>query len=329
MPGVKKVINDPENIVSELVDGLVLAGHGSLRRLDGLNVVLRSELESDRVGLLIGGGSGHEPMFAGYVGAGLADGAVCGNVFASPAPPPIHAATQAIERGKGVLYLYGNYAGDVLNFDMAADLAADEGIQVRTVVAADDVATPIDRRGIGGAFYMIKIAGAACADGGTLADVATVVLRAQANVRTLGVALRSGSLPETGQPTFELADDEIEIGMGVHGEPGVERMALLPADELVTRMMDRLIADLPFAQGDRVAMLLNNLGASTQMELLIVNRKARALLAEHGIEVARTDIGGYFTSQEMAGFSITLVRLDDELERLIAAPCRSFAWTQA
>ena len=330
MVKVKKVINDPENIVTELVDGLVLAAHGSLRRLDDLNVVARTGLEEGKVGLLIGGGSGHEPMFAGFVGEGLADVGVCGNIFASPPPPAILAAAKAVDRGQGVLYLYGNYAGDVMNFDIAAELAGEEGIRVSTIRVADDVATPdhASRRGIAGAFYLIKIAGASCAEGRSLEQVVEVTAKAQAGLRSIGVAVRPGSLPETGAPTFELGDDEIEIGLGVHGEAGVERTELMPADPLAARLIGHLLDDLPFRAGDRVAMLLNNLGASTQLELLIVNRKIRAILAGIGIDVVRTDLGAYFTSQEMAGFSVTLLRLDDELERLLAAPCRSLALSQ-
>jgi dihydroxyacetone kinase-like protein len=330
MPKVQKIINDPENIVAEVIDGLVLASHGRLARLDEVPAVIRTDIEAGKVALVIGGGSGHEPMYSAYVGQGLADAAVCGNIFASPPPNFIHAATRAVDQGKGVLYVYGNYAGDVMNFDMGAEMAAADGIEVRTVLVTDDVATdkPDDRRGIGGAFYMVKIAGAACATASSLEEAAALVRKAQASIRTIGVAVRAGSLPETGEPTFELGEGEIEIGLGVHGEAGVERSKLMPADELTGRMIDRLVGDLPFCRGDRVAMLLNNLGATTQMELLIVNRKARALLADQGIEVARTDIGAYFTSQEMAGFSITLVRLDDDLQRLIQAPCRSLPFTQ-
>lgn len=330
MSKIQKIINDPQAIVAEVLDGLVLADHGALRKVEDVDAVVRTEIEDGKVAFLIGGGSGHEPMYSAYVGPGLADGSVAGAVFTSPPPHAILAATKAVDRGKGVLYMYGNYAGDCMNFDMAAELAGEEGIEVRTVLVADDVATVgiAERRGIGGAFYMVKIAGAACAAVATLAEAEAVALKAQANIRTIGVAVRAGSIPETGEPTFELPAGEIEIGLGVHGEVGVERTGIMGADALTRKMIDRLVADLPFVRGDRVALLLNNLGATTQMELLIVNRAARALLAEQGIEVVRTDIGAYFTSQEMAGFSITLLRLDDELEGYLAAPCRSIPFSQ-
>lgn len=331
MPKVKKIINDPENLVDEVLDGLVLASHGNLTRVPGSRVLVREGIEDGKVGLVIGGGSGHEPMYTAYVGAGLADASVAGNIFAAPAPQHVHEAIKAADRGKGVVLLYGNYAGDVLNFDMGAELAEDDDdIEARTVLVNDDVATddPEGRRGIGGAFYMVKIAGAACAEAGSLDEAEALIRKAQANTRTLGVAVSAGSLPETGEPTFELGDDEIEIGLGMHGEVGVERMKMMEADALTEKIVDKLVADIPFASGDRVALLVNNLGATTYMEILVVNRKARQLLADKGIEVVRTDVGSYFTSQEMAGFSLTLLRLDDDLERLLAAPCSSLPYSQ-
>ena len=331
MPKVKKVINEPENIVDEVLDGLVLASHGALTRTPGSRVVARRDIPEGKVGLVVGGGSGHEPMYGAFVGEGLADSSVSGNIFAAPAPQHVYEAIKAADRGKGVLLVYGNYAGDVLNFDMGAEMAEeDDDIVSKTVLVADDVATEDveGRRGIGGAFYQVKIAGAACATARTLEEAAAVVERCKANLRTLGVALRAGSLPETGELTFELGEDEIEIGLGVHGEMGVERMKLIPADEIVTKMMDKILPDLPFQNGDRVALLINNLGSTTPMELMIVNRKTREILAEQGIEVVRSDVAGHFLSQEMAGFSISLLKLDDELERLLAAPCSSVPYTQ-
>jgi dihydroxyacetone kinase-like protein len=331
MSKVKKIINDPENIVAEVLEGAVLASHGKLRKVGDVPALIRSEIEDGKVALLIGGGSGHEPMYTFLVGPGLADASVAGNIFAAPAPHIVYEATKAADRGKGVLYVYGNYAGDIMNFDMGAELAAADGIETRTVLVTDDVsvANLADRRGIAGAFYMVKAAGAACTRAATLSEAEALVRKAQANIRSLGVAVRAGSLPETGEPTFELGDDEIEIGMGAHGEPGVQRRKLMTADDLTTEMMRLLLADLPFRRGDRVALLLNDLGATTEMELMIVNRKARSILGAEGIEVARTDIGPFLTSQEMAGFSITLMRLDAELESLLAAPCSSLPFSQA
>ena len=330
MSRVKKIINDPENIVPEVIDGLVLAAHGRLKKVSGVNAIMRDNIPDNKVALLIGGGSGHEPMYTAFVGDGWADASVCGNIFAAPAPDIIFETVKAINRGNGVLFVYGNYAGDTMNFDIAAEMAAAEGIAVRTVLVVDDIAVKqhAERRGIAGAFYMCKVAGAACAEAKSLEEAERAVKHAQDNIRSIGVAVRAGSLPETGELTFELGDDEIEIGMGAHGEPGVERRKLMPADELADEMTRLLIEDLPFKRGDEIAMLLNDLGATTQMELMIVNRRVRALLNEAGIKVYRTDFGPYLTCQEMAGFSLTFMRLDKDLKRWIDSPCWSLGFAQ-
>ncbi len=331
MNKVKKIINDVADLVPQTLEGLVLASHGRLRTIPGASGLIRTDLEDDKAALLIGGGSGHEPMYTSFVGKGWADVSVAGHIFAAPAPDLVVAAAKAAQRGRGILFVYGNYAGDNMNFDIAAELLAADGIEVRTVRVCDDVAVkdPAERRGIAGAFYMVKVAGAACTEAATLAEAERLVLKAQASVRSLGVAVKAGSLPETGELTFELADDEIEIGMGAHGEPGVERRKLMRADPLTDEMVRLVVEDLPFRRGDRVALLLNDLGATTMMELMIVNRRARARLAERGIEVIRTDSGPYLTCQEMAGFSLTLMKLDDELERALAAPAWSLGYRQA
>jgi dihydroxyacetone kinase-like protein len=322
VPAAKKVINEPDNIVEEVIDGMVLAAGGKLVRIADASSIMRSSVVDGKVALLIGGGSGHEPMYSAFVGENFADAAVCGNIFASPTPDLILNATRAIHRGNGVMYVYGNYAGDNMNFDIAAEMAADEGIEVATVRVVDDVAAHspagLDgRRGIAGAFFQVKIAGAICSVASTLAEAAAVVRSAQVNIRSIGVALSPGSLPQTGEPTFTLDADEIEIGLGVHGEVGVERRKFMPADELVHNMAERILTDLPFDRGARVALLLNSLGATTMMELMIVNRTLRRLLDEAGLTVVQTYSGPYFTCQEMQGFSISLMRLDDRLERLL------------
>lgn len=329
----KKILNDVTRVVTETLDGMVLASHGGLVRLDGVTAVTRAHIPEGKVGLLIGGGSGHEPMFPGFVGENLADGAACGQVFAAPSPDIILAATRAVDRGRGVLYVYGNYAGDNMNFDIAAELAADEGITVRTVRVWDDVAAAPrarieDRRGIAGDFYVIKVAGGAAAECDDLEEVTRIATKARDQVHSMGVAVSAGSIPETGQLTFEMADDEIEIGMGAHGEPGIARQKLASADAVVRQMMDALLADMPEMRGGEVALMLNNLGATTMMELLVVNRAVRAILDEAGIGVHRTDVGHFITCQEMAGFSITLLRLDDELKHYLDLPARSFAYRQ-
>jgi dihydroxyacetone kinase-like protein len=329
----KKIVNDPRNVVPELLEGLVQATHGEVKKLAGVTALVKSDLPQGKVGLLIGGGSGHEPLFAGFIGENLADGAACGNIFAAPTPDVILEATRALNQGRGVLYLYGNYAGDNMNFDIAAELATDEGIETRTVRVWDDVASAPpermeDRRGIAGDLFVIKVAGGVAATADELEEVYRVTAKARDNTRSMGVAVAAGSIPETGEPTFDLGADEIEIGMGLHGEPGVSRQKLLRADPLVDMMVDRILSDLPFQQGEKVCLLVNNLGATTMMELLIANRRVRQILADRGIAVYDTIIGSFCTSQEMAGFSITLMRLDDELKRYYDMPASSIAFAK-
>ena len=318
----KKVMNDPKRVVPELIEGLVAAYHGRIRKLEGVNALVKSALPCDKVGLLIGGGSGHEPLFPAFVGENMADGAAIGNIFAAPSPDTVYEATKALDQGRGVLYLYGNYAGDNMNFDIGAEMAADEGHKIRTVRIWDDVASGPserieDRRGIAGDLWVIKIAGAAAASVADLEEVVRITEKARDNVRSMGVALSAGSIPETGEPTFELPNDEIEIGMGLHGEPGVSREPLLSADALVEKMMDRLITDLPFRRGDEVCLLVNDLGSTTMMELLIVNRKVHQILRDKGVSVHDTIVGSFCTCQEMAGFSISMMKLDEELKKIL------------
>jgi dihydroxyacetone kinase-like protein len=329
----KKIVNDPAQVVPELIEGLVAASHGRLRKIEGVNVVVKAEMPQGKVGLLVGGGSGHEPVSGGFIGENLADGAACGNVFASPTPDVILEAIKALDSGAGVLNLVLNYAGDNLNFEIASEMAEDEGITTRSVQVWDDVASaPLDRiddrRGIAGYVFAMKIVGGVSAQTKELDEIERMAIKARDNIRSMGVAVSAGSIPETGQPTFELGDDEIEIGMGIHGEPGVERKKLQPADELVTDMMEKILNDLPFKKGDKVCLLVNNLGGTTLMELLIVNRKVSRILADKGISVHDTLVGSYCTSLEMAGFSISLMKLDDELQKYYDLPAKSAAFVK-
>jgi dihydroxyacetone kinase-like protein len=329
----KKVINDPQDIVKELFEGFVAMHHPLFYKLEGLSSVVKRELDPGKVGLLIGGGSGHEPIFIEYIGKGFADAVSQGNIFAAPTPDNILAATKAIDRGRGVLYVYGNYAGDNLNFDMAAELAEFEGIKTATVRVMDDVAAAPpermnDRRGIAGDFFVIKVAGAVCDTGLDLDQVQRITEKARDHTRSLGVAVAAGSIPGINKPTFELPEDEIEIGMGLHGEPGVLRKKMTPADPLVAEMMERLISDLPFREGNEVCLGINNLGATTLMELWIVNRKIRMILREKRIAVYDTVIGSFCTCQEMAGFSISLMKLDPELKKYYDLPASSLAYNK-
>ena len=326
---LKKLINDPFDAVDEMLEGFV-AAHADVVRLAAPRVVARRTPGGPKVGLVIGGGSGHEPAFAGYVGRGLADAAALGNVFAAPGPDVCLAAIQAASSGRGVLLAYGNYAGDVLNFDLAAELAAGEGIETRTVRVSDDVASASPeerdrRRGIAGDVFVFKIAGAAAERGDDLAEVERLAGRANAASASIGVALSPCEVPGAGRPTFEIGPDEIEIGMGVHGEPGIKRERLVPADAVAERMVDAILADWTASGvgGGEVALLVNGRGATAYLDLYILYRAARRLLEAAGCEVGRSFVGEYITSLEMAGASISVLRLDDELRTLLDAPART------
>ena len=283
-----------------------------------------------KVALVSGGGSGHEPLHAGFVGAGMLDGAVPGAVFTSPTPDAVLAATHEVSSGAGVLHIVKNYTGDVLNFETAAELADAEGIEVRSVVIDDDVAVKdstytAGRRGVGGTVLLEKIAGAAADRGDDLAGVAAVAERVVANVRSMGMALTPCTVPHSGEPSFELGDDEMEIGIGIHGEPGRERVPVQPADRIVATLLDAVVEDLPFRSGDRVLLFVNGMGGTPLVELYLAYGAARQQLADKGIEVGRSLVGNYITSLEMQGMSVTLLKLDDEFEQLWDAPVRTAA----
>ena len=319
---IKKAINDPENLVREIAEGVVFASHGRVRLLPDLPVLVRTAIEPGKVGIVVGGGSGHEPMYQGLIGPGFADAVACGNMFAAPTPDVILAASHAANQGKGVLYLQANYAGDNMNYEIAAELAADDGIETRTVRTGEDVsmAPELGRRGLAGSFFTLKLAGAISGTGADLETTAALAQRVADNLRSLSVAFAPGSLPDTGEKTFEIADDEVEVGMGVHGEKGVATLKMAKADPLTDLMIDKLVEDYPLGGGERVALLVNDMGATTLMELYVVTRRAHQRLAEKGVTVADTWIGPYCTTQEMAGFSLTLLKLDAEMEELLARP---------
>jgi dihydroxyacetone kinase-like protein len=331
---MQKILNDPEPFVDEMLDGILAAHPDQLRRPSSRAIVRADAPVADKVGIATGGGSGHLPVFMGYVGHGLIDGAAIGNVFASPSSDDMLDVTRAISAGRGVLYLYGNYGGDRLNFDLAAELASDEGIEVRTFLGADDVASaPPDRastrRGIAGIFFLYKVAGAAAAAGASLDEVVSVTERAAAGTRTMGVALSPCTIPAAGVPTFELPPGQMEIGMGIHGEPGVRRGPLESADSIARELTSTILADLPYKRGDRVGVLVNGLGATPKEELYILYRSVAQILEAEGIGVHRVWAGEYATSLEMAGASLTLIRLDDELQTLLDAPAETPFYVQA
>lgn len=326
---MKKLINDPATVIHDALTGLA-AAHPELRVDLDNRLVLRAEPPAPgKVALLSGGGSGHEPLHSGFVGLGMLDAACAGEVFTSPVPDQIVAATTAVDAGAGVLHLVKNYTGDVMNFEMAAELAAAEtGATVLSVIIDDDVAVQdslytAGRRGVGGTVVAEKITGAAAEQGRPLAAVAEVARTVNERTRSMGMALTSCTVPAAGTPTFALGEDEMEVGVGIHGEPGRRRTALAPAKDVAAMLVDPILADLPFVRGDRVICFVNGLGGTPLLELYIVFGEVARILAAHGVEIARSLVGPYITSLEMAGCSVTLTKLDDDLLALWDAPVRT------
>jgi dihydroxyacetone kinase-like protein len=327
---MKKLINDPKDVVTESVEGFVSAHADIVRASTDPLFVVRADAPSAKVGIISGGGSGHEPLHGGFVGFGMLDAAVPGAVFTSPTPDPIVAATAAVNGGRGVLHIVKNYTGDVLNFETAAELAAADGIEVRSIIVNDDVAVQdslytAGRRGVAGTVLVEKIAGAAAQRGDSLAQVAAVAEKVIGQVRSMGVALTPCVVPHAGEPSFALDDDEIEIGIGIHGEPGREKIKLEPADAIVDRLLGPILDDIPFESGDEALLLVNGMGGTPQIELYIVYRRAAQVLAERGIEITRSLVGNVTTSLEMQGMSLSVLKLDDELTALWDAPVQTAA----
>jgi dihydroxyacetone kinase-like protein len=318
---MKKIINKPDDVVDDMIGGILLAHSGHLRSTpeSPRALVLAESPVSGKVGIVTGGGSGHLPLFLGYVGRNLLDGVAVGNVFAAPAASAVLAATRAVDSGAGVVHLFGNYAGDVLNFDMAAEQAAEDGIRVETLTVADDVFSAgkderEKRRGIAGLALAYKIAGAKAALGGTLEEVVEVTSRATQSMASAGVALSPCTVPTAGRPTFEIGEDEMEIGMGIHGEPGIKRTQVMTAT---------LLEDVGSTGGESMAVLVNGLGATALSELYVLYREVDRSLERAGVARGRAFVGEYATSMEMKGCSITLLRLDSELNELLDLPSYS------
>jgi dihydroxyacetone kinase len=327
---VKKLINDPYKVVDDAIAGILKAYPNHLRvSKDSARALVRADAPvKGKVGICTGGGSGHIPLFLGYVGSGLLDGVSVGNVFASPSATDMLAATKEVNGGAGVLYIFGNYGGDVMNFEMAAEMAGMEDIPVKISLASDDVASSPraewqKRRGVAGIFFAYKIAGAKADTMASLDEVKEIADRVIANTCTMGVALSPCTIPAAGKPTFTIGDDEMEIGMGIHGEKGIERTKLQTADEVATIMANKVIEDLPFKSNDEVAVLINGLGATAPEELYILSNKVHEILASKNIKVFRTFVGEYATSMEMAGASLSLLKLDEEMKKLLLAPAFS------
>lgn len=327
---MKKIINAPKDVVEEMVAGLVGAYPDYVKQLPDTMVVARSD-DYDQVALVSGGGSGHEPAHAGFVGDGMLSAAVCGQVFTSPTPDQIYEAIKATDKGKGTLLIVKNYSGDVMNFDMAKDLAAMDDIAVASVLVDDDIAVEDStytqgRRGVAGTVLVHKILGGLAKEGKPLAELAEYGTALVQDIKTVGVALSGATVPEVGKPGFVLAEDEMEYGVGIHGEPGYRREKIKPSKEIAAEIISKLKAEFNWQKGDTYGLFVNGMGATPLMELFIYFKDAKNILAEEGIELAFTKVGNYMTSLDMAGASITMIKLDDERTRLLQAPVHTIAW---
>ena len=323
---MKKFVNNSDNAASEALEGFAACFSKVYRKHPEVNGLILRAHRKDKVALVIGGGSGHSPMFEGFVGKGLGDAAACGNIFASPDPGTIYKTAKAVDAGHGILFLYGNYAGDNLNFDMAEEMLNADGIPTAHLRVWDDCASApkerlTDRRGIAGDLFMIKIAGAACDAGLSLEEVLRVTEHARANLRSIGVATTSAHIPGAAEPIFTIADDEMEYGMGIHGEKGIRRVKMAPADEVAENLYKGLLDDMPLNAGDEICVLINGLGSTTLMEMSIVYRRLKKLLDADGIKVYDADMNSYCTTLEMGGFSISFLKMDDELKTYFDMPC--------
>ncbi len=328
---MKKFINDAANVENEMIQGLVRA-NPSLNKLDCGNVVVRANKKEGKVALISGGGSGHEPAHGGFVGKGMLDAAVAGAVFTSPTPDQVYEGIKAIATDKGVLMVVKNYTGDVMNFEMAKDMAEMEDIQVDYVVVNDDVAVKdslytVGRRGVAGTIFVHKIAGAKAEEGASLAEVKATAQKVIDNVRTMGAAISPCTVPAAGVPGFTLAEDEMEVGIGIHGEPGTHREKVRPANEIADMLLDKILADIDYS-GREVAVMVNGSGGTPLMELYLIYNHVADVLEEKGIKIYKTYVGNYMTSIEMQGFSITLLRLDDEMKELLTAEADTPAWKE-
>lgn len=322
---MKKLINDSEHVVEEMLKGITLAHPEYVRKLDGFNVLVRKNSPvKGKVALISGGGSGHEPAHGGYVGKGMLDAAVAGDVFTSPTPDPIYEAIKAVDAGVGVLLVVKNYTGDVMNFEMAKEMAEMDDINVDYVVVNDDVAVEnstytAGRRGIAGTVFVHKIAGAKAEMGANLDEVKAIAQKVIENVRSMGMALTPCIVPAAGKPNFTLEENEMEIGMGIHGEPGTHKESIQTADKVAEQLMKKIMGDMILNEGDEVAVMINGLASTPLMELYIMNKKVNEILTEKGIKVYKTLVGEYMTSLEMAGCSVSVLKLDEELKALLDA----------
>lgn len=326
---MKKIINNPNDVVKEALEGMQMAYKDKLEYVPGFELIVRKELKN-KVGIISGGGSGHEPLHAGYVGEGMLDAAVAGNIFSSPSPDRISEAIERVDKGEGVLLVIKNYSGDIMNFGLSKDMAEADDKKVATVIVKDDVAVEdstysTGRRGIAGTVFVHKIAGAMAEKGASLEEVERAANKAIANIRSMGMAMSACTLPAVGKPGFVLAENEMEVGMGIHGEPGIERTSIKSAKETAKTLLEKILKDYDYSNSE-VALLVNGLGATPLMELYILNREVCNLLEEKNIRVYKNMVGNYTTALDMSGCSLTLMKLDNELKELLDAPCDTPAW---
>lgn len=326
---MKKIINNPNDVVKEALEGMQMAYQDKLEYVPGFELIVRKNLKK-KVGIISGGGSGHEPLHAGYVGEGMLDAAVAGNIFSSPSPDRISEAIERVDKGEGVLLVIKNYSGDIMNFGLSQDMAEADDKKIARVIVKDDVAVEdstysTGRRGIAGTIFVHKIAGAMAEKGASLEEVERAANKAIANIRSMGMAMSACTLPAVGKPGFVLADNEMEVGMGIHGEPGIERTAIKSAKETAKVLLEKILKDYDYSNSE-VALLVNGLGATPLMELYILNREVCRLLEEKNIKVYRNMVGNYTTALDMSGCSLTLMKLDEELKELLDAPCDTPAW---
>ena len=329
---MKKFINKIENVESEMISGLIKAYPERIRKLENYNVLVRANKKEGKVTIISGGGSGHEPGYAGYVGEGILDGAVAGTIYTSPTPDQIYEAIKAVATDKGVLMIVMNYTGDIMNFEMAQELAAAEGIDVEMVVTNDDVAVEnslytTGRRGVAGTVFVHKIAGALAETGASLQEVKEIAQRVSDNVRSMGVAINPSTVPAAGKPGFELNEDEMEVGIGIHGEPGTYKTKILPANDIADTLLEKILSDYNYDNSE-VALMINGSGGTPLMELYIINNHVNEVLSNKGIKVYKTLVGNYLTSLDQEGFSISILKLDEQTKELLDAKADTIAYKE-
>lgn len=330
---MKKLINVADNVVEEMIEGMVMAHPDRIKRVEGTNVLVRKDAPVDKVAVISGGGSGHEPAHAGFIGRGMLDGAVPGQMFTSPTPDQVLECIKATDSGKGVFMIVKNYTGDVMNFDMAAEMAGMEEIKVESVVVNDDVAVEnssftTGRRGVAGTIFVEKILGAMAEEGKSLEEIKAYADKLIPQIKSMGMAIKACTVPSSGEESFHLEDDEMEIGIGIHGEPGIRKEALKPVKGIVEELMDKILAELDLSDGSEIALMVNGMGGTPLQELYVIAHDAHVYLKDKGIATHKTYVGDYMTSIDMAGFSLSVIKLDETSKKYLDAPADAIAWRE-